>query len=123
MSQHDGAVEYWNEDAYPAGVTIERLNQLMSRSDWRATDEDILSNGTNPDLRSWGTFYETSGDSAHQWSGAWRNKEGDFVTYVLRYRVPKGKPIPPRLEVIGVHMTAERVQRMRKAAEKIPRLN
>lgn len=122
-SEHDGAVEYWNVDAYPAGVTIERLDQLLFAAEWRPTNEDILSENPNDDLRKWGTTYEPSGDGVHQWLGAWKNEKGHFVTFALRYRVPKGKPIPARLEILGVHMTSERVQRMRQAAQKIPRLN
>ena len=120
-SEHDGVIEYWNEDAYPAGVTIKRLDSLLLEAGWRSTDEDVLSESANNDLRTWGTSYEPSGEAVHQWSGTWKNAKGDFVTYVLRYRVPNGKPIPAKLEILGVYMTSERVQRLRKAVEKIPR--
>ena len=101
-SQHDGAVEYWNEDAYPASVTVKRLDQLLADAEWRPTDDDILSHEPNPDLRKWGSYYEPSGERVHQWLCTWKNEKGNFVTYVLRYRVAPGKPIPARLEVTGV---------------------
>ena len=118
-NEYDGSVYYWNEDSYPAQVTIARLSALMSKDDWRPSDQDVMSETVNPDLGKWGVHDERSGTTVRQWSGVWTNTQGDFITYVLRYRTQFGKPIPPKLEISGVYMKAERVKALRNAARQM----
>ena len=106
------AVKYRMSAPYPADSFLAEVKARLSLRGWKAAQTDLL-NPTIPtsNVRGWTSYFDVRVSphlAVHQWLGDWHNREGDVVSYALRYSSaaddPSRKPPPPSNS--DLHVTA-----------------
>jgi len=120
---------YSVEAEYPAAGVLKVINTRLSKSGWKALDQDWL----NPELQSshiGGWFYykdqvTTPATSVRGWQADWTNREGDILTYILEYRCPEDLCSSTEglkdLKVIAIYTPAQLARRIRQSIQSIPK--
>lgn len=85
-------LEYRINEAYPAKSALAKISERLRKTGWQPLNSDLL----NPDSPSshvtgWTQFVDatvTPETRVHQWLAPWKDKNGNVVSYALRYREP-----------------------------------
>lgn len=99
-SQH---VTYRIRETYPAQAMIDALVSKMTSRGWQyVAPGDEVSTGESTSSASWQYFVDgLSGEYVHEWTGYWRNNNGDVAVYMLTYR--SSRDGPPTTDLLDVY--------------------
>lgn len=118
IDEYDGTLRYMVDDPFPASILRDGLSQVLERDlGWTPSEETLLSLvAGEPPNADWFHFEDKSGLRVSQLAKAWRNTQGDLVTYILRYEVLPDTNLRGTVHVTGVLTRVATVERLRKKA-------
>jgi hypothetical protein len=112
-------VSYVVEEEYPASDAIGRVSSRLESLGWQPLEESWLI-PQSPTSHVQGWQQEVRGDFTppqmlHTWSGEWKDRNGNLITYTFSYAYPcEGQPDRESLHISGMWYPAERVVSMQQ---------
>jgi hypothetical protein len=133
VARSDGraaAVEYRMSVPYPAEGFLAEVAARLNQNGWKAAETDLLNPTiASSSVRGWTSYVDgrvSPRVGVHQWLADWRNREGEVVSYALRYSSaaddPTRKPPPPSnsdLHVTAFLIPAQQAKAMAARAKRV----
>ncbi|MCI0618196.1 ankyrin repeat domain-containing protein [bacterium] len=94
---------------FPAASLISDLNSHLEKLNWKISSQDVHNSDSKE--KEWHIHTDTTVQPAlnvRRWNGQWKNKNGDILTYTLRYLNPTdGEPDLSTLHVGARHFSRQ----------------
>ena len=98
-------MQYFLKEKYPARRVLKYIALQLQRQGWRPLEEDFLNPGRkSSNVTGWSSFTADNPErEVRLWSADWE-KDGNIVTYGLRYQCSiNSRKQPDQLEVVATY--------------------
>jgi hypothetical protein len=116
-AEYDGVVRYDLPEPYPALQTLTTIRVTLEQRGWRPLSDDLWNPGLpSSHVRGWGEVVDENSRTVRSWSGEWKDRAGNVVSYAFLYRGHRNDPDAKEgpAAVVAIYLSAATADAVRR---------